>query len=119
LRNRINKETKEKVAIKMIDLEASSEEFEDIQMEIQFLAELQTPYCVRYYGSFVKEHQLMIVMEYVGGGSISEQVRSLIQLTIAFSFPLSNRVSRLSNSWLLELSVKHILRLLCEKFYWV
>jgi len=66
--------TKENVAIKCIDLEASAEELENIQSEIRFLSECKSEWTVKYIGSFLKGHQLHIVMEYVGGGSIYEQL---------------------------------------------
>lgn len=69
------------MAIKVIDLEASEEDLEDIQSEIRFLAECKSDFTVEYFGSFLKDEHLHIVMEYLGGGSISELV-SQIHLVI-------------------------------------
>ncbi len=69
-------QTKEKVALKILDLEGVESELDDIEAEIRFLSECKSPHCVEYYGSFLKGHQLFIVMEYLSSGSIAEQVKS-------------------------------------------
>ncbi|CAG8539286.1 11052_t:CDS:10, partial [Acaulospora morrowiae] len=65
----INKDTKEVVAIKQINLEDSDDDISEIQQEIALLSQCDSPYITRYYGSFVKGFKLWIVMEYLSGGS--------------------------------------------------
>ena len=91
---RKNLQTKENVAIKVIDLEASAEELDDIQREIRFLSECKSEWTVEYFGSFLKGHQLHIVMEYVGGGSIYEQATkaSLLVLTHSLLVELLEKI---------------------------
>ncbi|KAF2646658.1 Pkinase-domain-containing protein [Massarina eburnea CBS 473.64] len=65
----IEKATGETVAIKLIDLENSSDELSDIQAEIGLLSTCKSPYVTEYKTSFVKGVKLWIVMEFLGGGS--------------------------------------------------
>ncbi|KAG9028378.1 hypothetical protein FRB95_006560 [Tulasnella sp. JGI-2019a] len=62
-------DTKQIVAIKQIDLEDSDDDISEIQQEISHLAQCDSDYVTRYYGSFVKGYKLWIVMEYLAGGS--------------------------------------------------
>ncbi|KAG8956761.1 hypothetical protein FRC04_000239 [Tulasnella sp. 424] len=62
-------ETKQIVAIKQIDLEDSDDDISEIQMEIAHLAQCDSEFVTRYYGSFVKGYKLWIIMEYLAGGS--------------------------------------------------
>ncbi|EGC36664.1 hypothetical protein DICPUDRAFT_150832 [Dictyostelium purpureum] len=59
------------VAIKIISLD-DQEAIKDVRKEISILAECNDRNIVQYYGSYFKDHQLWIVMEYCGGGSISD-----------------------------------------------
>ncbi|KAF8812435.1 STE/STE20/YSK protein kinase [Phlegmacium glaucopus] len=65
----MHNETKRIVAIKQIDLEDSDDDISEIQQEIASLAQCDSEYVTRYYGSFVVAYKLWIVMEYLAGGS--------------------------------------------------
>jgi serine/threonine protein kinase len=40
------------------------------------LGQMNCPYVTRYYGSYLRRHELWIVMEYMGGGSCLDLVRA-------------------------------------------
>jgi serine/threonine-protein kinase 24/25/MST4 len=50
-------------------LEDSDDDISEIQQEIASLAQCDSEYVTRYYGSFVVAYKLWIVMEYLAGGS--------------------------------------------------
>lgn len=56
----IHKESKQIVAVKQIDLEDSDDDISEIQQEIAHLAQCDSEWVTRYYGSFVKGYKLWI-----------------------------------------------------------
>ncbi|WVF66496.1 hypothetical protein IAT40_001236 [Kwoniella sp. CBS 6097] len=68
-------ESKQIVAIKMIDLESSDDDISEIQAEIAHLSSCWSDHVTKYYGSFVRGARLWIVMEYLAGGSCLDLLR--------------------------------------------
>ncbi|KAJ3434381.1 serine/threonine-protein kinase [Anaeramoeba flamelloides] len=68
----INKQTGETVAIKIINLEETEDEIEDIKKEMTILQQCISPYIIKYQGSYLKNEDLWIIMEFMGGGSVQD-----------------------------------------------
>uniref|UniRef100_A0A8C9TIC3 non-specific serine/threonine protein kinase n=1 Tax=Scleropages formosus TaxID=113540 RepID=A0A8C9TIC3_SCLFO len=66
------KETGEIVAIKQVPVES---DLQEIIKEISIMQQCNSPHVVRYYGSYFKNSELWIVMEYCGAGSVSDIIR--------------------------------------------
>ncbi|KAJ3320658.1 putative protein serine/threonine kinase [Blyttiomyces sp. JEL0837] len=65
----IDHSTNREIAIKVVDFEDTSDEVDEIMREISILSKLRSPYVTQYYGSFLKEKSLWILMEFCAGGS--------------------------------------------------
>uniref|UniRef100_A0A0E0LL32 non-specific serine/threonine protein kinase n=1 Tax=Oryza punctata TaxID=4537 RepID=A0A0E0LL32_ORYPU len=81
-----DKELNKEVAIKVIDLEEAEDDIEDIQKEISVLSQCRCPYITDYYGSYLHQTKLWIVMEYMAGGSVADLLQTgppLDELSIA------------------------------------
>ncbi|XP_073539632.1 serine/threonine-protein kinase 4-like [Phyllobates terribilis] len=67
-----HKETSQIVAIKQIPVES---DLQEIIKEIAIMQQCDSLHVVKYYGSYFKNSDLWIVMEYCGGGSVSDIIR--------------------------------------------
>jgi len=65
----MHKPTGSIVAVKRVPID---NDLEDIMKEIDFMKSCRSPYIVRYFGSYFKENELWIVMEYCGAGSVCD-----------------------------------------------
>jgi serine/threonine protein kinase len=74
-RRRMDRQTGQAVAIKIIDVENAEDEVDDIIQEISILSELNSPYVTKYHGSFLKGSDLWIVMEFCSGGSCADLMK--------------------------------------------
>ncbi|XP_075165560.1 serine/threonine-protein kinase hippo [Haematobia irritans] len=68
----LHKESTSIVAIKLVPVES---DLHDIIKEISIMQQCDSPYVVRYYGSYFKQYDLWICMEYCGAGSVSDIMR--------------------------------------------
>lgn len=68
--------TKQVYAIKVLNLDSAEDEVEDVQKEVQFLSSLkQVPNITHYYGSYLNDTKLWVIMEYCAGGSLRTLLR--------------------------------------------
>lgn len=63
------------VAIKVINLDESSEDIHTLIQEIQFLSRLRSEFITKYMETFVRDMSMWIVMEYCGGGSCADLLK--------------------------------------------
>jgi len=68
----IYKEAGQVVAIKQVPVES---DLQEIIKEIAIMQQCDSQYVVKYYGSYFKNTDLWIVMEYCGAGSVSDIIR--------------------------------------------
>ncbi|XBW36639.1 hypothetical protein QEN19_002210 [Hanseniaspora menglaensis] len=69
--------TKHIYAIKVLNLDTNEDEIEDVQKEIKFLSSSKNiPNVTKYYGSYLNDTKLWIIMEYCAGGSLRTLLRA-------------------------------------------
>ncbi|KAJ6241270.1 serine/threonine-protein kinase [Anaeramoeba flamelloides] len=68
--NRENNKTKERIAIKVINLEKSQDDIKTIQNETAILQQCNSPYLIKYYGSYLEDVNLWMIIEFLEGGSV-------------------------------------------------
>ncbi|XP_065185374.1 serine/threonine-protein kinase 4-like [Sycon ciliatum] len=69
----MHKESGELIAIKKVPVDS---DLQEIIKEISIMQQCDSPYVVRYYGSYFKDQDLWIVMEYCGAGSVSDIMKA-------------------------------------------
>ncbi|EFA81608.1 protein serine/threonine kinase [Heterostelium album PN500] len=68
----INKATGIPVAIKRVSID---NDLEDMKKEINFMKQCKSQHIVTYHGSFKKDNEIWIVMEYCGAGSVCDAMK--------------------------------------------
>lgn len=68
----LHKESGQVLAIKQVPVDT---DLQEIIKEISIMQQCDSPYVVKYYGSYFKSTDLLIVMEYCGAGSVSDIMR--------------------------------------------
>ena len=72
----IHKKTGKIYSAKIAYVEKVSE-IESFKREINILSQCNNQYIVRYYGSYIKGHQIWIILEFCDGGSLYELIKIL------------------------------------------
>lgn len=63
--------------MKVIDLEKTKDDLDDLLAEVDFQAKCNSPHLARYYGSWMWDNKLVIAMEFLGGGTAEDVVSKL------------------------------------------
>ncbi|KAL1453998.1 hypothetical protein WDU94_010295 [Cyamophila willieti] len=90
----LHKESGQVLAIKQVPVDT---DLQEIIKEISIMQQCDSPYVVKYYGSYFKNTDLWIVMEYCGAGSVSDIMRlrkkTLSEDEIATILCMNNRAN--------------------------
>ena len=60
------------MAVKILPV---SSEIETLKKEIQILKRCKSPYIVQYFGSYMKDNDLWLILEYCNPGSVADLVK--------------------------------------------
>lgn len=94
----LHKQTKNIVAVKIVP---TSGDISSLRREITILKECRSPYIVTYYGSYFKDNNLWLIMEYCAAGSVNDLMK-IIKRTLSES-----EISALLHSTLKGLEYLH------------
>lgn len=78
----VHRPTHTECAVKIIDLESSQDDIEETQREIAMLASCRNEHITQYFGCFVHEYELWIVMEFLNAGSCLDLIKSVRPQTL-------------------------------------
>lgn len=67
-------DTNELYAIKLVPIE-KSEGLQSIMREVDVMRDIDSPYIIKVYGTYVADEHLWIVLEYCAGGSVADYMR--------------------------------------------
>ena len=70
------KATGQMMALKIIDIAASGEEIYDLQHEITVQMGCNSTHICKYHKSFIRGNELWVLLEFLGGGSLTELMKS-------------------------------------------
>jgi serine/threonine kinase 3 len=70
----LHKDSGQSLAIKQVPVDS---DLQEIIKEISIMQQCDSPFVVKYYGSYFKDTNLWIVMEYCGAGSVADIMRVL------------------------------------------
>ncbi|TPX44936.1 hypothetical protein SeMB42_g04165 [Synchytrium endobioticum] len=73
----ISKISPQIVALKVIDLEKTKDDLDDLLAEVDFQAKCNSPHLARYYGSWMWDSKLTIAMEFLGGGTAEDVLKQI------------------------------------------
>ena len=60
------------MAVKILPV---SQDLENLKKEIQILKRCKSPYIVQYYGSYMKDNDLWLILEYCNPGSVADIIK--------------------------------------------
>lgn len=94
----LNREDGQIYAVKVVQFE---NDLSELDKEIKILQECRSPFVTKYNGCYQRENELWIVMEYCGGGSISD-LMTILNTTLT-----ENQIAAVVNSVLQGLDYLH------------
>ncbi|KAI8905198.1 kinase-like domain-containing protein [Gorgonomyces haynaldii] len=68
--------TKERIAVKILDMDTDEEDIDAVRRELALLAKCDSPLVTRYHESILVGTKLWVVIDYCGGGSLREILES-------------------------------------------
>ncbi len=68
----LHKETGNIVAVKILPV---TQEIQALKKEIEILKRCKSPYIVQYFGSYMKDNDLWLILEYCNPGSVADIIK--------------------------------------------